>query len=133
MSSTKTPRLPEPQKLRDQSISDEFPRCPRGLKIQTSRSTTHNSRQTGRRGGIGGRGEHCRPASRPSGRTMNGDWSCAVPSPRQKNAGERSLSFGSGTGSSPIFTGRLLQSKIVHGEITTVENRSRGNYYIDHL
>jgi hypothetical protein len=44
-------------------------------------------------------------------------------------AGERSLSFGSGPGSSPVFTGKLLQSKIVHGEITTVENRSRGDYY----
>jgi hypothetical protein len=68
-----------------------------------------------------------RPAT--SGRTRQRGMVMRRPFTPAKNAGERSLSFGSGTGSSPVFTGKLLQSKSVHGEITTVEKRSQGDYY----
>jgi hypothetical protein len=69
-----------------------------------------------------------RPAT--SGRTRQRGMVMRRPFTPAKNAGERSLSFGSGTGSSPVFTGKLLQSKSVHGKTTTVGNLSRGDYYI---
>jgi hypothetical protein len=112
------PKTPEPQKLRYQSISDGIARCPRGLKTQTSCSITHNSQQTTRRGRIVERGSI---ADQTSGLWPNRKRGMVMRRPFTPAKRRR--------GAVLVLRIRHGEQSCFHGKTTTVEKRSRENYY----